>query len=109
MKTVDDYVLAKVRWADSCGFSSDWCNFSEENLKALGISTITSVGYIIKETEKMLCLAPHISDENVNCMHVYCGEMCIPKVAIISIEMLRENKPKYEDMQDGLHSHTHHL
>jgi hypothetical protein len=44
--------------------------------------TITSVAFILNETDEFITVASHISKHQVS------GEMCIPKVAVISREAL---------------------
>lgn len=73
--------LVVIEWVDSCG-SSGW--HSPDDFEDWdGPSLCISIGWVMKETETGIALAPHISnidrrDERVD------GLFMIPKVAITS-------------------------
>lgn len=75
-----DFKLAKVCWIDSRGASSNWRHF--EDIHQDGICRCWSVGWVIKETDEYVQICPHIGHDPEQ----GCGEMTIPKVAVVSME-----------------------
>lgn len=94
-----DYNLVKVVWVDSYGCGSAWEPLS--SLKAMKHECV-SVGYIVKDNGQCLVVVPHISPENVVLAvdEQGCGEMIIPKVAVVSIQHLMEGKSITHDVRE---------
>lgn len=54
-----------------------------------------SVGWLLRETKEVILLASHITGEdNGNILLQASGDMCIPKVAVKKITVLKEPKKK---------------
>lgn len=80
-----------VEWVDSSGCSPSW---QEDAAGDVPLMTCQSVGWILREDEKGMIVAPHrscpegLGVESTISGQVdepqYCGEMTIPKCAIIS-------------------------
>ena len=66
--------LMYVEWVDSSSFEDGWQRVGAE--KNLDEHVIKSVGWLIRETKRVIIIAAH---HGGSC---FCGEMCIPKVAI---------------------------
>ena len=77
------YTLIRVEWVDSAQ-SGGWI-FKEDI--PFGCKIITSVGFLIKATEKYISLTAHISDIKGN-DYQCCGVMCIPRSCIIKQEKI---------------------
>jgi len=74
--------LVKVWWMDSRGATSSWSRVEDINE---GVCEMVSVGYLLKEHDDHIVIAPHIStgdDQQA------CGVMYIPLCAIIKREAL---------------------
>lgn len=82
-----------IEWIDSYSDESMGWKFRSDNKKPKLLYCV-SVGYILKETEDSIQVTPHISDtKNKNKDHqCVCGEMTIPKVAIIKRVKLKLEK-----------------
>jgi hypothetical protein len=78
--------LKLVSWHDSRGAGSQWKMTSE--VKADGICSMQSVGWLIAETKKHICIAPHMGIEDDG-DHQVCGEMHIPKSCIDKIQTIK--------------------
>jgi hypothetical protein len=74
------YKLAKVCWVDSRGVSAHWQEL--EHIRNDGVCHVWSVGWVIRDTEEFIQLCPHIGHDPDQ----GCGEMSIPKVAIVKIK-----------------------
>ena len=73
--------LVLVEWIDSRGVGQHWsqiANLSEKPCK------MKSVGWLVKDTKKYICIAPHVGFEKDN-DNQCCGEMYIPKKCIKNI------------------------
>lgn len=79
------YKLERVQWHDSYGCSPSWEAISD--IEAANIHC-WSVGWIIHETDELIVICPHIHTGSDNSDPQGCGEMTIPKVAIVSRETL---------------------
>lgn len=79
--------LEYIEWADSIGVGSSWEHM--ENLAAK-LHVCFSVGWIVKETRKVIVVVPHISPKSNehNSVDSGCGDMTIPKSAIIKRKRL---------------------
>lgn len=79
-----------IEWEDShspdCGV---WIAEDEVNMDNL---TLTSVGFVLKKTDKSITIAAHIHDGDNDVCDQVAGVMTIPKSAIVSISKL-EIKP----------------
>ncbi len=75
-----DFKLAKVCWIDSRVGSAHWQHL--ETIQEDGICRVWSVGWVINDTDEHLQICPHLGHDPDQ----GCGEMSIPKIAIVSIE-----------------------
>lgn len=80
--------LYYVKWMDSRGVSASWVFVDQVEHEACILHT---VGAILKETEDVITIVPHfeLKDGKIDQL---CGEMTIPKVAIIKTEKIGEIK-----------------
>ena len=84
--------LIKVTWSDSAGATSNWQWSEDFKLRPY---KMVSVGFVWKETKKMIAIAPHIEDHSESGeIEQACGVMVIPKHAIIRIDKLRNHGEK---------------
>jgi hypothetical protein len=72
-----DFRLVEVQWVDSYGVTSSWGDI-DEVIDESSHTTIHSVGWIIKEREEDIVLAPNFCTKTNN----VCGVMVIPRVSI---------------------------
>ena len=79
--TQPDFKLAKVCWIDSRGASSNWRHF-EDIAEDSDICRCWSVGWVISETDEKITICPNIGHDPDQ----GCGEMSIPKIAVVSME-----------------------
>ena len=72
-----------IEWMDSC-MSDDSISWkSIDSLESPPDMLCYSVGWIVKESERFLTIAPHVSEiENGEVTGQICGEMNIPKKSI---------------------------
>lgn len=82
----DKREIKLIKWRDSRGVSAHWNVVS--NIKNDGICRMESVGWVIKETDDHICIAPHMGLEQDG-DHQVCGEMHIPKVCIEQIKAIK--------------------
>jgi hypothetical protein len=77
-----------VTWIDSYGCSPVWIDPEEIHCAA---HYCFSVGYILKESDEAIIVAPHYSPKNkvIGTNECVCGEMTIPKVSIISRKIIQ--------------------
>ena len=74
--------LHYIRWEDSVGCSSSWCEIPDRSPEPHICHT---VGWVIAENANCVVIAPHISpasDELQKDTHA-CGDMAIPKRSIV--------------------------
>lgn len=83
---MDDLVL--VEWVDSRGSSGGWEHVTE--VMREGICLMLSVGWIIRQNDDGICIAPHCSTGD-ELMQV-CGVMNIPKKCITAIKPLKKGR-----------------
>lgn len=88
----------KVSWVDSQCWHG-WKDLNE--FKIIGDKDVdcVSVGYLFKETDKIIILAPHLSSM-LDDVPQGQGIMAIPRIAITKIEDL-EKPGTQEDAKDG--------
>lgn len=67
--------LVYVEWEDSASFEDGWQRRS--TAKELTTEKIRSVGWVLRDKKRHIVIAAHWSRAG------FCGEMCIPKVAIL--------------------------
>lgn len=75
--------LVHIRWRDSKGCHSNWQPLEDLNGEAIRDCIVDSVGFIIRETDTAIHIAPHIHIDGDEGEGVYCGDMQIPKAMII--------------------------
>lgn len=76
-----DYPLVFIEWIDSYAVNPEWVEI--EDVKPEPLSCY-SVGWVVGENESCVVVVPHMSDKHHNhARHQGCGDMTIPKCAII--------------------------
>lgn len=78
-----DKQIEYIKWIDSFGCSSGWTLIN--NLKEEVSMECHSVGFVIDENDTYILLVPHYHEKNddVGAQESGCGDMAIPKVAIL--------------------------
>lgn len=78
--------IVYVVWADSHGCHDRWTDFSD--LEHSNLPVCYSVGMVMQENDDIIVLVPHwYLEPDPNGM----GEMCIPKRAIVSTQVLKDD------------------
>jgi hypothetical protein len=77
------YPLELIRWRDSYGPGSHWKELPEEGDPDPEPLVCESVGWTVQETDDLVLLFPHVGPKTKNTDAQGCGEMAIPKVAIV--------------------------
>lgn len=72
--------LVYVEWLDSFGVSSSWQPM--DDIGDVKPVVCVSVGFLAKETDDCIVIVPH-AYVDAEGGQAGCGDMCIPKVAII--------------------------
>jgi hypothetical protein len=75
--------LVQIRWHDAAGVSAGWEHLIDLDDKPLEDFIIDSVGFVMRETNSVIHIAPHLHIEEKHGQ--YCGDMQIPKSSIISL------------------------
>lgn len=78
--------LEFILWRDARGVGSEWFDIEETEPC---IAICKSVGWVGKETKEFIQVIPHVTDRTPT----GCGDMTIPKQAIVKRVVLREPKP----------------
>lgn len=73
--------LLFVHWSDAKGCSPNWQFAEDLEHFPLERYEIDSVGFLLREDDESLHIAPHMHHKEGH----YCGDMQIPKSAIIDI------------------------
>ena len=75
--------LVLVKWVDSYGASPHWESVAD--LEPPEVLYARSVGFVVGETDTCLLLVPHLTFglQNVPVPSQGCGDMTIPKCAIV--------------------------
>ncbi len=83
------YDLVKVEWFDSYGCHSSWLE-TRDLAKKAGPHVCFSVGWLIEDNQDVIVIVPHLSPANdeIDAEEQGSGDMTIPKVSIISREIL---------------------
>lgn len=74
-----EHQLVFVKWHDAKGVSDTWQFLKDAAEPAPAV--MESVGWVIQENDDVIVIAPHMSTDEDSSQ--YCGEMQIPKVAIL--------------------------
>ena len=87
-----DPVLVLVKWLDSYGCSSEWQPIKDINAPAMVCS---SVGWLVHEGEDSIVVVPHMSPpDHAHAEWQGCGDMTIPRVAVVEITELGKGKAR---------------
>lgn len=89
------YDLVIVEWSDSYGCSSSWQYIDADYIQKNATShKCTSVGYLVVNNEQVITVIPHMSPKNEQNggEEQGCGDMTIPKSAIIYMAVLQKKK-----------------
>ena len=81
--------LYLVKWRDAFGCGSDWTPLDEIEIADYIIST---VGWKVTEDDNYIVIVPHLYETSGSVISQGCGEMTIPKSAIISTSLLNERE-----------------
>lgn len=82
MNDISIRALQYIRWEDSVGCSSSWCEIPDRSPEPHICHT---AGWVIAENDNCVVIAPHISpasEELQKDAHA-CGDMAIPKRSIV--------------------------
>jgi hypothetical protein len=81
--------LELIVWKDSYGCSPVWEELDES--APLQVMLCESIGRVIRETDEAVLIAPHSTLYKLDAiiMKQYCGDMTIPKCAIVSRSVLQ--------------------
>ena len=77
-----DVKLVLIEWQDSKRVTINWEFVSEIQKRDASPVMIQSVGYLIRETDQVMEVAPHLSDPDEDGDRQACGVMVIPKACI---------------------------
>jgi len=85
------YYFEVIKWVDAYGVGSSWYEINDFSISN---HYCFSVGWVVKENEESIVICPHISPENdeIESNRNGCGEMTIPKSAIVSRKKLKVSK-----------------
>ena len=83
--------MVLVEWVDSFGCSPSWEELPQKGSKVTCM-VCRSLGWLVYEDDKVIVVAPHLSNEHDKCAVQACGEMTIPKVAVIRCVMVKEDE-----------------
>ncbi len=98
----DHLDLLYIEWVDSHGTYGLWTDLDDMVTECC---TISSVGWVIKEDEKLIHLVPHLGDNPDQ----GCGDMVIPKVCITYAKKLNcttIKSPAHTVLHNKKHSKT---
>lgn len=73
--------LVKVTWRDACTHHDGWCTW--ESLERMDLSTVVSVGVLVRETKEMLVLAQALGGRSQ-----LQAVTCIPRASVITVDDL---------------------
>lgn len=77
--------LLQIEWVDSSGVQGGWQFLEDFNTELV---KVTSVGFLVKETEELIALSLNYGKETINSPEQINGVITIPKCAITSISSL---------------------
>lgn len=80
-----------VKWNDARGVQQDWVHKSVKRKQSIAL--VHSAGYLTIEKKDFIEISPHVAFEKSGDYQT-CGDMTIPKSAIVSIREIRMEKPK---------------
>lgn len=78
--------ILQVEWVDSSGVQGGWQFLEDFETELVRVS---SVGYLVKETEELIALSTNLGERTVNSPEQINGVITIPKCAITSISSLK--------------------
>lgn len=79
--------LVLVEWVDSFGCEADWKVIEGPAPEAL---ICRSVGWLLHDDDKCLTIVPHLSTPHTKAEPQGCGDMTIPKVAVVRMFVLHD-------------------
>lgn len=88
MKKIKLGKLVYVKWVDSSG-SNGWQMADLVKDQKLELLNIHSVGWLLKEDNDAILIAPHISDGSEIHPQQLCGELAIPKLVITKMKEIK--------------------
>ena len=90
-----------ITWKDSLGSSPTWEHLPE---KPVQTHICVSVGFLIQDNQDNVLLVPHLSPENkeIGVKDTGCGDMTIPKAAIIKQIQLHSGDPTERSLSEIL-------
>ena len=81
-----DLKLVIIEWVDSSR-GDGWVSVDTVDDEA---HTVTSVGWVVKENDAIIVIAPHHSPETPDAKEQICGHMKIPKCAVVRTREINE-------------------
>jgi hypothetical protein len=85
--------LVFVRWVDSHSRHAGWSR--ADDIYGLGSPLpCESVGWVLVDNDEVLVVVPHLAGCNIECIQSVCGEMTIPKSAIVTRKILDSGRSK---------------
>lgn len=89
--------LVLVEWIDSYGCGTNW--ETVDDMMAITPHYCKSVGWIVKETDEMILVVPHISPDNgdIGAKLSGCGDMAIPVCSIRFMMTIEVNNCRVEE------------
>lgn len=82
--------LVRVEWLDTHGCPAGW-QFEDE--AEFDVSRVMSVGYLIRETDEMLVLAPHVARPDGGERRQLAGVIAIPRCQVVSLATCPSSEP----------------
>lgn len=82
------YNLVLIEWVDAFGCPAGW---EFENEVEPSVTSVQSVGFILKETDEFVFLAPHVSTTKDR--QQIAGHMAVPKKQILKMNRLTSSCP----------------
>ncbi len=79
--------LVVVTWVDSMGCASTWSDIEEE-MTTPALPTCRSVGWVAHDSETCIVVVPHVATHEDHELDHGCGDMTIPRAAVVSVEDL---------------------
>lgn len=73
--------LEYIEWEDSYGCSSRWSEI--DDAADPGIMICRSVGWVVRESKKLIVIVPHLANLDGEENEQGCGDMTIPTASIL--------------------------
>jgi hypothetical protein len=77
--------IAAVEWMDAFGCPAGW-EFEDE--ARISATIVRSIGYVLKDDDQFVMLAPHISTPGDDERRQLAGHIAIPRRSIVAMEII---------------------